>query len=135
MPIQLSVNNEPVEDATEVANSNFSCGADCGPADECRASRHIKISTFFRAEYEAEIKPTITPKSRSFDGITTKVLKFMLGEVLLYLVNYPVMSGSFPKRLKLAIFVLFYKNDACDAKETFRPISLLSISNYLRRVA
>lgn len=73
---------------------------------------------------ETEIKLTILSmlkkKSSGFDGITAKMLKFVLGEVLwllLYFVNYSMVSFSFAERLKLAIVVLVYKKDACDAKE------------------
>ncbi|MEX3613620.1 MAG: reverse transcriptase domain-containing protein [Burkholderia gladioli] len=68
-------------------------------------------------------------RSSGFDGVPVKVLKSMHSEILKplsHLINLSVISGTIPECLKLATIFPIHKKRDYDAKENYRPISLLS---------
>ena len=81
------------------------------------------------------IKPKL---SCGVDGISSKLLKSMKHELAPYLtiiINRTLLTGVFPKKLKVAKVIALHKKNDNSVFSNYRPISLLpSISKILERV-
>ena len=82
---------------------------------------------------------SLKPKtSTGHDGISTKLLKYLapgLIEPLTIIINQSLLTGIFPKSMKVAKVIPLFKKDNPLFVDNYRPISLLSsISKLLEKV-
>ena len=79
-----------------------------------------------------------TKNSYGHDGISMKLLKFLLPSVikpLTIVINQSLATGIFPEKLKIAKVMPFYKKDDITLMDNYRPVSLLtSISKVFEKV-
>ena len=79
-----------------------------------------------------------TKNSYGHDGISMKLLKFLLPAVikpLTIVINQSLATGIFPEKLKIAKVMPFYKKDDIILMDNYRPVSLLpSISKVFEKV-
>ena len=70
-----------------------------------------------------------TKKSYGHDGISMRLLKFLLPAVikpLTILINKSLATGIFPDKLKIAKVMPFFKKDDITLIDNYRPVSLLT---------
>lgn len=91
-------------------------------------------SMFLRPMAKEEVKKEImclnNTKSEGFDGISTKIIKICVEElvsILTYLINLSFSSGTFPKILKESIVKPLYKKGEKSDVTNYRPITLIPI--------
>ena len=70
-----------------------------------------------------------TNKSYGHDGISMRLLKFLLPAVikpLTIVINQSLATGIFPDKLKIAKVMPFLKKDDITLMDNYRPVSLLT---------
>jgi hypothetical protein len=84
------------------------------------------------------IKTLSTKDSVGYDGISTKLLKTIapiLIDCLTLIINQSLITGIFPRGLKIARIVPLHKKDDTTSLNNYRPVSLLtSISKIFEKI-
>ena len=100
------------------------------------------MQCFFISTHEHEIlkivKALKTKNSSGYDGISTKLLKQIIPNIvspLEYIFNLSLSTGCCPDLLKIAKVIPIYKKEDPSQVNNYRPISLLpSISKILEKI-
>ena len=102
-----------------------------------RVTKHItsrKNSMFMRPSLPSDIFKIISglnnTNSVGYDGICTKILKAVAGEIcspLSYIINLCISEGIFPDALKKSVIKPLFKKQDRELMEYYRPISLIPI--------
>ena len=70
-------------------------------------------------------------KSHGFDGISSEVLKLgaeALAEPLAFIINYSILTGTYPTRWKISKVIPLHKKKDRKSVENYRPVALLCTS-------
>ena len=144
LPEKMQINNNIVTDPLQIANEFNHFFQNIGPhlASNINAPQHKSFTDYldlaqnpefsFKNVTEVEIHKIIDrlkPKtSVGIDGISVKLLKEIKNIIikpLTLIVNQSLISGTFPKLLKIAKITPIYKSNDKDSLTNYRPISIL----------
>jgi len=93
----------------------------------------FRLHTVSEQEVREEILKLKSKPSSGLDGITSMILKCLIGFIeipLTRIVNTSIKTGVFPSAWKLAKVIPVYKNKGSkNKKENYRPVSLLPVAS------
>ena len=150
----IKSNTKEITDPEEIAHTFNSFFTNVGPelASKINKSNNSHFSQylpeskqnamFFISTHEHEIlkivKALKTKNSSGYDGISTKLLKQIIPNIvspLEYIFNLSLSTGCCPDLLKIAKVIPIYKKEDPSQVNNYRPISLLpSISKILEKI-
>ena len=147
---KILVNDKVYKDKTDIANQFNSFVLNVGPdlASEIDSTnklpytnslrRNVNEIFRFQVQTQDEIMKILTSlrtkDSSRFDGISTKFSKFLAPSLispLTLIINQSLVTGTFPKKLKIAKVAPLHKKGHSYLMTNYRPVSLLSAISML----
>lgn len=136
---KLNINNKMISNPLDVAtafNDYFIelTNTSNGSSNSAQQTTNICNTIFLKPVTEEEVKKEIidlnNTSAEGYDGISTKIIKMCIPElvpILTHLINLLFSTGTFPKLLKLSIVKPLHKGGKREDLNNYRPITLIPI--------